>query len=33
MVSFISLLQKEKTLLRQAGEEQVPGTIYTIVFS
>lgn len=25
--SFISLLQKEKTLLNQAGEEQVVGTI------
>lgn len=33
MVSFISLLQKEKTLLSQAGEEQVAGTIHTIIFS
>lgn len=33
MASFISLLQKEKTLLNQAGEEQVVGTIDIIIFS
>lgn len=33
MASFISLLQKEKTLLNQRGEEQVVGTIHIIIFS
>lgn len=33
MASFISLLQKEKTLLNQGGEEQVVGTIHIIIFS
>lgn len=31
--SFISLLQKEKTLSKKAGEEQVVVTIHIITFS
>lgn len=33
MASFISLLQKEKTLLNQAEEEQAVDTIRMITFS